>query len=357
MQDTIGIDISRDTFDIHRLSDRRHERFGSDKAGLAALRRGIGKTPVRIVHEATGRYHRDLEAVLSAAGHDLVKVNPTRARRFAQAISQGAKTDRVDAAMPARTGAVPELDANPVRSETMHEIRELHIARLALNKDHTACRNRLPVDADGREVVEGHSQIAVDQRADLAGKGGFDGLAMVHQRVHRPQQMLVSDALGHRWHGDGVQPAQTAELAGGIAQAVEDHGTYERLSVYFPSRRPQCAPQRRVDPELPPEFVECEDITKAAAGLLDDLGGGVLGAPHRPIEPVDQRIQPLRRELVEAPEVGHNARAHLAGVVSERLDQLQVLTASGLGDARVHSVAALLRRTPVISASSKKKCL
>lgn len=143
MQDTIGIDISKDTFDIHRLSDRRHERFGSDKAGLAALRRWIGKTPVRIVYEATGRYHRDLEAVLSAAGHDLVKVNPTRARRFAQAISQGAKTDRVDAAMLARMGAALELDAKPVRSESMHEIRELHIARLALNKDRTACRNRL----------------------------------------------------------------------------------------------------------------------------------------------------------------------------------------------------------------------
>lgn len=143
MQDTIGIDISKDTFDIHRLSDRRHERFGNDKAGLKALLRWIGKAPVRVVYEATGRYHRDLEAVLGGAGHFLVKVNPTRARRFAQAISQGAKTDRVDAAMLARMGAVLELDAKPVRSETMHEIRELHIARLALNKDRTACRNRL----------------------------------------------------------------------------------------------------------------------------------------------------------------------------------------------------------------------
>ena len=143
MQDTIGVDISKDTFDIHRLSDRRHERFGSDKAGLAALRRWIGKAPVRVVYEATGRYHRDPEAVLGAAGHDLDKVNPTRARRFAQAVGQGAKTDRVDAAMLARMGAVLELDAKPLRSETMHEIRELHLARRALNKDRTACRNRL----------------------------------------------------------------------------------------------------------------------------------------------------------------------------------------------------------------------
>lgn len=143
MQDTIGIDISKDTLDIHRQSDGRHARFGNDKAGLAALRRWIGKTPVRVVYEATGRYHRDMEAALDAAGHALVKVNPGRARRFAQAAGYGAKTDRVDAAMLARMGAVLELEATPVRSEAMHEIRELHIARLGLIKDRTACRNRL----------------------------------------------------------------------------------------------------------------------------------------------------------------------------------------------------------------------
>jgi transposase len=48
MQDTIGIDISKDTFDIHRLSDRRLERFGNDKPGLKALLRWIGKAPVPI---------------------------------------------------------------------------------------------------------------------------------------------------------------------------------------------------------------------------------------------------------------------------------------------------------------------
>ena len=130
MQDTIGIDISKDTLDIHRQSDGRHARFGNHRAGLAALRRWIGKTPVRVVYEATGRYHRDMEAALDAAGHALVKVNPGRARRFAQAAGYGAKTDRVDAAMLARMGAVLELEATPVRSEAMHEIRELHIARL-----------------------------------------------------------------------------------------------------------------------------------------------------------------------------------------------------------------------------------
>jgi transposase len=143
MQDTIGIDISKDTVDAHRLSDGRHMKFDSDRDGLTALCRWIGKAPVRVVYEATGRYHRDLEGALGGAGHALVKVNPNRARRFAQAISQGAKTDRVDAAMLARMGAVLDLDAKPARTDSMHEIRELHIARTGLIKDRTACRNRL----------------------------------------------------------------------------------------------------------------------------------------------------------------------------------------------------------------------
>lgn len=143
MQDTIGIDISKDTVDVHRLSDGTHRQFDNDKAGLGRLRRWIGRRSVRVVYEATGRYHRDLEGMLGAAGHGLVKVNPNRARKFAQAISQGAKTDRVDAAMLARMGAVLELDAKPSHSESMHEIRELHVARRELVKDRIACRNRL----------------------------------------------------------------------------------------------------------------------------------------------------------------------------------------------------------------------
>ena len=97
---------------------------------------------VRVVDEATGRYHRDLEAVLDAAGHALIKVNPG-GRAGSRRPAAGAKTDRVDAAMLARMGAVLELEAKPVRSESMHEIGELHIARLGLIKDRTACRNRL----------------------------------------------------------------------------------------------------------------------------------------------------------------------------------------------------------------------
>ena len=47
MNDTIGIDISKDTLDIHRLSDGKHVRFGNDKEGLTELRRWIAHYTTR----------------------------------------------------------------------------------------------------------------------------------------------------------------------------------------------------------------------------------------------------------------------------------------------------------------------
>lgn len=125
------------------MSDGRREQFSNDATGLKKLRTWLGKTPVRVIYEPTGPYHRDLEQALTATSHGLVKVNPTRARRFAQATGQTAKTDRVDAELLARMGAVLNLEASPARSEALMEIKELHVARVGLIKDRTACRNRL----------------------------------------------------------------------------------------------------------------------------------------------------------------------------------------------------------------------
>lgn len=145
MDDTIGIDISKDNLDIHRLSDGQHVRFSNDIAGLKALTKWVGKAAVRAVYEATGRYHRDLEVTLTAAGHGLIKVNPARARRFAQAIGQQAKTDKADAEILARMGSVLGLEIKAARTEDMQEIKELHVSRVALVKDRTACLNRIQV--------------------------------------------------------------------------------------------------------------------------------------------------------------------------------------------------------------------
>jgi len=62
MKDTIGIDISKDTLDAHRLIDNEARQFANSPAGLRALRRWIGaETPDLVVYEATGAYHAAIE--------------------------------------------------------------------------------------------------------------------------------------------------------------------------------------------------------------------------------------------------------------------------------------------------------
>jgi transposase len=137
--DTIGVDVSKDHLDAHRLADGASRRFANDKCGRKAFVKWFAQTPVqRVVFEPTGPYHR----ALGAAGVPFVKVNPRQARRFAEAIGKLAKTDRLDAAMLARMGAMLELKTRPPQSEALLELKELHLAREALVKDRTAAKNR-----------------------------------------------------------------------------------------------------------------------------------------------------------------------------------------------------------------------
>jgi transposase len=142
MDDTIGVDISKPTLDAFRLCTREHRQFPNDRAGCAALIRWIGASAVRVVFEPTGPYHRLFEASLVAAGIEAVKVNPRSSRCFAEATGELAKTDRIDAAILARMGAVLDLEGRPAKTETLHDLRELGVARQALVKDRIAATNR-----------------------------------------------------------------------------------------------------------------------------------------------------------------------------------------------------------------------
>jgi transposase len=143
LNDTVGVDVSKDHLDTHRLGDGASRRLANDKRGRKAFVKWLARTPVeRVVFEPTGPYHRAFERALGAAGIPFVKVNPRQARRFAEAIGNLAKTDRLDAAMLARMGAMLELKTRSPKSEVLLELKELHLAREALVKDRTAAKNR-----------------------------------------------------------------------------------------------------------------------------------------------------------------------------------------------------------------------
>ncbi|PTQ58153.1 transposase [Sphingomonas sp. PP-CE-3G-477] len=139
----VGVDISKATLDVHLHPAGIARQFANDASGIKALLGWLGDRDIaRIVFEPTGPYHHRLERRLGDAGLPLAKVNPLQARRFAQAAGAHAKTDAIDAAMLARMGALLTPPVRQITSEAIDDMRELHIARLALIKDRTAARNR-----------------------------------------------------------------------------------------------------------------------------------------------------------------------------------------------------------------------
>ncbi|WP_441499790.1 IS110 family transposase, partial [Bradyrhizobium sp. 2TAF36] len=85
---------------------------------------------VLVVFEATGVYDLELREALGQAGIRFARINPARARDFARASGQLAKTDPIDARMLAAFARalkpVTEQAANPARNA---------LARLAKRRD------------------------------------------------------------------------------------------------------------------------------------------------------------------------------------------------------------------------------
>ena len=100
-------------------------QYSNDDLGQKDLIEWIKKQDtVLVVFEATGAYHRSLEATLARHKHPFAKVNPRQARRFAEATGRLAKTDRVDAVMLAKMGSILDLPAQEPKSENINILRE-----------------------------------------------------------------------------------------------------------------------------------------------------------------------------------------------------------------------------------------
>jgi len=139
----VGVDISKDFLDVAFYPPGKAERFANTPKGHRALIKRLAPLEVaRVVFEATGAYHRLFERTLAEAGLPMAKVNPRRARQFCEAAGKLAKTDRCDAAMLARMGAMLELALRPVVSKTRDEMKQLLVARDALVKHRAATLNR-----------------------------------------------------------------------------------------------------------------------------------------------------------------------------------------------------------------------
>lgn len=159
-----GVDIAKGHLDVHPHPSGAARRVTNDEAGHKALLAWLkGVIVGKVVFEATGAYHRSFERALATAGLPFAKVDPRRARRFAEASGRLAKTDRVDAAMLARFGALLQPEARAARSEALGELAELVAARRASVRDRAASMNRAETHRNAllkRQAAQRLKQIA-----------------------------------------------------------------------------------------------------------------------------------------------------------------------------------------------------
>jgi len=121
-----GIDVSKDSLEVRvnllevGVSCPNAE---SDFPGLIGwlLLHQVG----RVLLEATGGYERNVMKALQTAGLEVIRINPCRAKSFAKAMGQQAKTDPIDARFLAQFAAVIKAPGARITSAEQDNLRAL----------------------------------------------------------------------------------------------------------------------------------------------------------------------------------------------------------------------------------------
>jgi transposase len=151
----VGIDVSKDTLDVHIRPDNSVRQFANNDEGISTLLGCLEKLPpTLVVLEATGGYENAVVAAISVAKIPLCVVNPKRARAFAKAIGRLAKTDQQDAqvlsefAEKVRPAVRPLPDADTLKLQALLArrsqllgMRTMEKNRLGAIKDRAARRS------------------------------------------------------------------------------------------------------------------------------------------------------------------------------------------------------------------------
>lgn len=153
----IGIDISKDTFDvkilIRRSDQKRHlvrgsHKFSNTAKGLThfhdwALKKVENGVDLVFAMEATGVYHEQLAHFLHDNGYHVSVLLPNQVKAFARSLNEHSKTDSIDAGVIARMALERNLEAWQAKSSMQRQLRSLTRERQELLDQKTRLSNRM----------------------------------------------------------------------------------------------------------------------------------------------------------------------------------------------------------------------
>jgi transposase len=140
----VGIDVSEDWLEVCVLPQAVRRRFAQEAQGWQALADLVAEQPASlVVMEATGGLERPAARLLNAAGIAVAVVNPRHTRQFAKGLGWLAKTDRLDALMLARYGALAQPAPRPPLGLAQARLQALVLRRRELAQQVNGEGNRL----------------------------------------------------------------------------------------------------------------------------------------------------------------------------------------------------------------------
>ena len=145
----VGVDVSKDHLDVHVRPAGTARRFANTDVGHRQVIRFLTPlAPTLLALEATGGYERPVVAALAVAALPVAVVNPARVRDFAKALGRSAKTDAVDAAVPAEFAEEVRPVARPLPDAATRHLQALIALRRDLVGPRTDTGNRVAATTD-----------------------------------------------------------------------------------------------------------------------------------------------------------------------------------------------------------------
>lgn len=149
----VGVDVGKASLDIFIHEKGLHWQEDNTEAGIKHVLKRLSYYRVeRLVMEATGRYEFELAQAAYEKGLPVCIAKPLSVRRYAGAIEQLAKTDKIDAAVIAQYAAVVKPRTTPQKSKNLIAIKNLVVRRRQLVNLRTQEMNRMSIMGKAFEV-------------------------------------------------------------------------------------------------------------------------------------------------------------------------------------------------------------
>lgn len=337
MQNFIGIDVSKDSFNYSVVGEKMNEvqsgSFKMDREGFESFKDVVQGCPnCVVVMESTGIYHINLLGFISSFKEEVAVVNPSLIKRFSQNMTlRKTKTDEIGAFVIARFASKYGDIIRYFVPHNMDEITALSRVRESISKDIARVKTQ----------IKGHMSVVFPELASKFNLFTDAMLAVIEayptpETVRKATHSSVNKFIGNLKYNRNITHKELKELAKksiGVSSSVyEDIIRHDARHLRFLLAEQEAVQKRFID-EIDKTKKDDLDILKSIKGI------GEITASHFIAEIKDiKRFESKKRLIAFAgtdPSIRQsgtsiNTRGRISKKGSKSLRRYIYLMASGV---------------------------